>query len=172
MKQNSVSASWFFCFASVNELHCIGLLKMATLKSAVCCCSATRMCRQMTICNYSHLFSLVFCMKRNCFCTQWFFNFYSVKALHCICLLKKATLKPAVCCCSAKQICRRRTAGNCTPLIIIIVLYEAKLCSHKLILLLFFRKNTPLHWSAYDGHLETCRLLLQCNADIEANDWL
>ena len=27
---------------------------------------------------------------------------------------------------------------------------------------------TPLHWSALEGHLEVCRLLLQCNADIEA----
>ena len=32
-------------------------------------------------------------------------------------------------------------------------------------------KRTALHWSAYNGHLELCRLLLQCNADVEAQDW-
>jgi ankyrin repeat protein len=37
-----------------------------------------------------------------------------------------------------------------------------------LILMLFFREQTPLHLSALDGDLEVCRLLLQCNADIEA----
>ncbi len=30
--------------------------------------------------------------------------------------------------------------------------------------------GTPLHRSAMKGHLEVCRLLLQCNADIEAKD--
>jgi ankyrin repeat protein len=39
-----------------------------------------------------------------------------------------------------------------------------------LILLLFFSQNTPLHASAYDGHLEVARLLLQCNADVEAKE--
>ncbi len=29
---------------------------------------------------------------------------------------------------------------------------------------------TPLHRSAQSGHLEVCRLLLKCNADIEAKD--
>jgi hypothetical protein len=42
-------------------------------------------------------------------------------------------------------------------------------CS-KLILMLFFRNRTPLHLSALDGNLEFCRLLLQCNADIDAKD--
>ena len=56
------------------------------------------------------------------------------------------------------------------PLIIIIVFYEAKLCLRKLILLLFFSEATPLHQSAGRGHLEVARLLLQCNADIEAKD--
>ena len=50
------------------------------------------------------------------------------------------------------------------------VLLEAKLCLHKQVLLIFFRKNAPLHWSAYGGHLETCRLLLQCNANVQAKD--
>ncbi len=29
---------------------------------------------------------------------------------------------------------------------------------------------TPLHWSALEGHLEVCRLLLECSADVEAKD--
>ncbi len=36
--------------------------------------------------------------------------------------------------------------------------------------LLFFSSRTPLHLSALRGQLETCRLLLQCNADLEAKD--
>jgi hypothetical protein len=40
----------------------------------------------------------------------------------------------------------------------------------KFILLLSFSQYSPLHWSAMLGHLEVCRLLLQCNADIEAKD--
>ncbi len=32
--------------------------------------------------------------------------------------------------------------------------------------LLFFSNITPLHHSAYHGHLETCRLLVESNADI------
>jgi hypothetical protein len=38
-----------------------------------------------------------------------------------------------------------------------------------LILLLFFSDRTPLHhFAEYDGNLETCRLLLQYNADVMA----
>jgi ankyrin repeat protein len=29
-------------------------------------------------------------------------------------------------------------------------------------------QETPLHWSANEGHLEICRLLLHNNADVEA----
>ncbi len=32
------------------------------------------------------------------------------------------------------------------------------------------RGQSPLHISAQNGHLEICRLLLQCNADLEAKD--
>ena len=46
--------------------------------------------------------------------------------------------------------------------------YEAKFCLRKLILLLFFSQQTPLHYTAEYGHLEVSRLLLQCNADVEA----
>ena len=35
MKRNSFCASLFFCFSSVNKLHCIGLLSKATLKLPV-----------------------------------------------------------------------------------------------------------------------------------------
>jgi hypothetical protein len=48
--------------------------------------------------------------------------------------------------------------------------YEAELFLRKFIHLLFFRQYTPLLWSAGKGHLETTRLLLQCNADTEAKD--
>jgi hypothetical protein len=34
-----------------------------------------------------------------------------------------------------------------------------------------FRHRTPLQESAKQGHLEICRLLIQCNADIEAKGW-
>ena len=33
-----------------------------------------------------------------------------------------------------------------------------------------FSQETPLLLSAMNGHLETCRLLLQCNADVDAKD--
>jgi hypothetical protein len=37
-----------------------------------------------------------------------------------------------------------------------------------LILLFYLSQFTPLHCSVSNGHLEITRLLLQCNADIEA----
>jgi hypothetical protein len=49
-------------------------------------------------------------------------------------------------------------------------IYEAKLYVRKLILLLSFSQWTPLHFSAYKGHLEVSRLLAQCRADLEAKD--
>jgi hypothetical protein len=49
--------------------------------------------------------------------------------------------------------------------------FSSFLCS-KLILLLFFSQRTPLPFSAWNGHLEVCRLLLQCNADIEAKAYV
>ena len=107
-------------------------------------------------------------MKRNSGCESWFFCFSSVKSLRCMVLLSKATLKLPVFCCSATLMWGRRTSGNCPPLYY--HCYEAKLFLWKLILLLFFSQWTPLHKSACYGHLEICRLLLQCNADIEAKD--
>ena len=44
-----------------------------------------------------------------------------------------------------------------------------KLCLRTLILLRFFSDRTPLHhFAAHYDHLETCRLLLQSNADVMA----
>ena len=48
--------------------------------------------------------------------------------------------------------------------------YEAKLCLRKLILLLFFSRYTPLHYSAMYGHLEVARLLVESKADVAARD--
>jgi ankyrin repeat protein len=48
----------------------------------------------------------------------------------------------------------------------------AKLCRPVLVLYFdFIRLRTPLHLSALYGRSETCRLLLQSNADIEAKDY-
>jgi hypothetical protein len=33
-----------------------------------------------------------------------------------------------------------------------------------------FSEHTPLHYAARHGHVETCRLLLQCYANLEAKD--
>ena len=48
--------------------------------------------------------------------------------------------------------------------------YEVNLCLRKLILFLFFRHQTPLHDSAYFGHLEVARLLVESKADVAARD--
>ena len=49
---------------------------------------------------------------------------------------------------------------------------KVKLSLGSLILLLFFRQDTPLHLSANGGFLEICRLLLQRKADVQAKDEL
>jgi hypothetical protein len=84
-------------------------------------------------------------------------------------LLSMAILKLPVFCCSATLMWGRRTDCNCPPLHYY-CFYEAKLFLRKLILLLFFSQQTPLHESAVNGHLEVARLLLQCNADVEAKN--
>jgi hypothetical protein len=56
------------------------------------------------------------------------------------------------------------------PLIIIIAFYETKLCLRKLILLLFFSQDTPLHLSASNGRLEVTRLLVESKADVAARE--
>ncbi len=61
-------------------------------------------------------------------------------------------------------------ANSERALAVVSCVVQAKLCLRKFILLLFFSQMTPLHRSANRGHLEVCRLLLQCNADVEAID--
>ena len=64
-----------------------------------------------------------------------------------------------------------KARSNCPPPPSAPHLLSSFSCS-KFILFLFFSYCTPLHVSAQYGHLEICRLLLQCNADIEAkNGW-
>ncbi len=81
-----------------------------------------------------------------------------------------ATLKFAVFCCSATLMWRRRTASNCRRFYYYYCFYESKLCLRKLILFLFFRQQTPLHWSSINGRLEVCRLLVESKADVAARD--
>ncbi len=66
---------------------------------------------------------------------------------------------------------RQRTTSNYPRPYFYYRFYDAKLCLRKLILLLFFSDWTPLLSSAELGHLEICRLLLQCNADVEAKNY-
>jgi hypothetical protein len=53
---------------------------------------------------------------------------------------------------------------------IIYYVHDVKLWLRTLIHLLFFSQDTPLHFSAEYGHLHTCRLLLLCNARLEAKN--
>ena len=48
-----------------------------------------------------------------------------------------------------------------------VLFHEAKLC---LLIYLFFSQDTPLNASAYNGHAEICRLLLENFADVNARD--
>ncbi len=56
-------------------------------------------------------------------------------------------------------------------IIFVIIIDLSLLLSHNeavfshVFVLLFFSNITPLHHSAYHGHLETCRLLVESNAD-------
>jgi hypothetical protein len=36
--------------------------------------------------------------------------------------------------------------------------------------LLFFGQETPLHRCVRQGHLGTCRVILECNANLQAKD--
>jgi hypothetical protein len=64
---------------------------------------------------------------------------------------------------------KRETISDCppSPRLPLSYLFTFFLCK-MLILLLFLSQQTPLHLSAMEGRLEICRLLLQCNADVEA----
>ncbi len=48
-----------------------------------------------------------------------------------------------------------------------LVFHEPKFC---LLIYLFFSEDTPLIWSAYEGHTDVCRLLLENAADVNARD--
>lgn len=48
--------------------------------------------------------------------------------------------------------------------------HESQICLRLLILLPFISQQTPLHLSARECQLETCRLLVDWKADIAAND--
>ncbi len=61
-------------------------------------------------------------------------------------------------------------ANSERALAVVSCVVQAQLCLRKFILMLSFSQRTPLHISAFLGHLEVCRLLLQCNADAEAID--
>ena len=109
-------------------------------------------------------------MKRNSVCASSFFVFSSVYKLHCIALLAMATLKFVVFCFSVTLIWRQRTWGNCRRPDHYCCFYEANLCLRKFILLLSFSLCTPLHLTAFNGHLEICRLLVKSKADVAAKD--
>jgi hypothetical protein len=47
------------------------------------------------------------------------------------------------------------------------VFHEPKLC---LLIHLFFSQFTPLIWSAFKGHTDLCRLLLENAADVNARN--
>ena len=73
-----------------------------------------------------------------------------------------ATLKSAVFCSSAMLIWRRTTPtdSNCP--------HAPCFCLRKFILLPFFSQFTSLHRSAFNGHIEVCRLLVESKADVAA----
>jgi ankyrin repeat protein len=49
-----------------------------------------------------------------------------------------------------------------------VLFHEPKLC---LLIHLFFSQDTPLHYSALNGHTDVCRLLLENAADVNARNW-
>jgi hypothetical protein len=61
------------------------------------------------------------------------------------------------------------TRCNCPPSPSAPHLFSSFSCG-KFILSLSFSQGTLLHLSAIFGHLEVCRLLLQCDADVKAKD--
>ncbi len=85
---------------------------------------------------------------------------------HCICLLGKVILKPAVSWLKREQTSERRIT-SLPPLIVMIIFTQQNSVS---------RFNSflcpsgwqPLHYSACFGRLETCRLLVESRADVQA----
>ena len=168
MKRNCFCASWFFCFSSVKALHCMTLLREAALKFAVFCCSATLMSRRRTSCNCRPLWLSLFLWSETLFAQVHSFAFLqSTHSTAWLCCQRPPWSYPSF---AAVQ-CWYRGEGQhviAAPYYYYDCFYEAKLCLRKFILFLSFSQWTPLHLSAGNGKLEVTRLLLQCNADIEA----
>ena len=61
--------------------------------------------------------------------------------------------------------CSRRERQKLQVISPSVLFHEPKLC---LLIHLFFRKWTPLAWSANKGHTDVCRLLLENAADVNA----
>jgi hypothetical protein len=56
--------------------------------------------------------------------------------------------------------------SNFVPPFFVIVENRNSVCARDTFVL--FSRWTPLHWSARNGHIGACRLLLQSNADMQA----
>ncbi len=116
MKRSCVFASWIFLFFSVNALHWFSLLNLATLKFPVFCFNAKLMWRRrMTsncfLSNFCYYNMYMFYQSKNCLC-KFILLFFSVNTLHCINLLRMATLKLPVFCSSAKLMWGQKFTGN------------------------------------------------------------
>lgn len=96
-----------FCFVLVNKLRCIALHITAISKSAVCCCSVTRMWRQKTKSDSSQTSSSNAC--RFIPNSLWFSSAYT---LRCIALQTIAILKLVVYSSSRKQTSLRWTGAT------------------------------------------------------------
>ena len=177
---------WFFeadlclrklslCLSSANTLHCICLLPEATFKFAVFWFIAMLIWRRRTSSNccrayfYCWFYEADLCLRKLSLCLS------SVNALHCICLLEKATLKFVVFLFIAMLILRRRISGNCCRAyygFIVVLMKRNSVCASLFFAFYdsFFSQWAPLHLSAADGHFEVCRLLLECSADVEAKN--
>ncbi len=169
MKRSSFCASWFFCFPSGNTLHCITLLSKAALNFAVFCCSATLMWTRRTASNCPPLLLLLlFLWSEALFALVDSFAFLqSMHSTASLCFGRPPWSLPSFA--AVQRWCRGEGQRVLTaPYYYCYCFYDEKLCLRKLIILLFFSQRTPLHYSALEGHLEVCRLLLQCNADVEA----
>ncbi len=93
-------------------------------------------------------------------------KFPSVDRLHCIALLPKAALKPAVCCCRAKRMWRRSRKSDSSRAFFVVVVNQN--CVFERDSNIPFSGSTPLHCSAFDGHLDVCRLLVASQVDVAA----
>ena len=103
------------------------------------------------------------------------FFFSSAKTLHCFCLLGVDTFNFAVFWSKARQMWTQITRSKWfRPHNIFLLLGWMETLFAQVEIFVVFSQETPLLLSAMNGHLETCRLLLQCNADVDAKEsgWL